>query len=65
MHIYFDLQLIEIAFLAAVVVCKASKKHRSVTESMTNDDVGLISRAQCISITIQMIRSKAMDKMRY
>ena len=50
MHTYFDLQCIEIALLAAVLVCKASNKPRFVTEAMTNDDVGLVSRALCIAI---------------
>ena len=54
MHTYFDLKCIEIALLAAVLVCKASNKHRSVTEGMTNDD-GLISRA--LYIAIQTIKN--------
>ena len=36
--------------LAAVLVCKASKKDRFVIEAMMNDDVGLVSRAQYIAI---------------
>ena len=46
MHIYFDLQSIEIALLAAVLVYKASMKHHSVTEAMMNDDISLVSHAQ-------------------
>ena len=55
MHTYFDLQCIEIALLAAVLVCKASNKHHSATEGMTNDDVGLVSRA--LYIAIQAIKN--------
>ena len=36
--------------LAAVLVCKASKKDRFVIEAMMSDDVGLVSRAQYIAI---------------
>ena len=40
------------ALLAAVLVCKASNKHCSVTEGMTNDDVGLVSRTLAINSNI-------------
>ena len=36
--------------LAAVLVYKASKKDRSVTEAMTNDDIDLVSHTQYIAI---------------
>ena len=52
MHTYFDLQWIEIVLLAAVLVRKVSKKDRSVTEVMTNDDVDLVSLAQYIAIQV-------------
>ena len=64
-YMYFDLQWIEIALLAAVLVCKAWNKHRSVTENMTKDDVGLVSRVLYIEIqTIKIARLKAMDELR-
>ena len=47
---YFDLQLIEIALLAAVLVSKVSKKDCSEIGDTTNDDIDLVSRAQCIAI---------------
>ncbi len=59
MHTYFDLKSIEIAILAAVLACKASKQDRSVTEAMTNDDVDLASRAQYT--IIQMIKNREIE----
>jgi hypothetical protein len=59
MHTYFDLLSIEIILLAAVLVCKASKKDRSVTEAMTDDDVDLVSRTQYKRSKI--VRLKATD----
>ena len=40
-------------------MCKASKKDRSVTEAMTNNDIGLVSRAQYIAI--QMIKNRKIE----
>ena len=42
-----------------MLVCKASKKDHSVTEAMTNDDVGLVSRAQYRAI--QAIRNREIE----
>ena len=39
-------------------MCKASKKDRSVTEAMTNNDVGQVSRAQYIAIQTIKNRKK-------
>ena len=52
MHTYFDQQQTEIVILAAVVAYKAQKKDRSVTEGMTQHDVGLTSRAPYIAMQI-------------
>ena len=38
------------SLLAVVLVCKASNKDLSVTEAMTNYDIGLVSCAQYIAI---------------
>ena len=50
------IELTTVALLVAVMVCKASNKHRSVTEGMTNNDVGLVSRA--LYIVIQTIKNR-------
>ena len=59
MHTYFDLLSIEMILLAAVLVCKAPKKDRSITEGMTTNDVDLASRAQYIAI--QTIKNREIE----
>ena len=59
MHTYFDLLSIEIILLAAVLVCKAPNKDRSITEGMTTDDVDLVSRAPYIAI--QTIKNREIE----
>ena len=49
MHAHLFLRIMN-HFLAVVLACKASNKDRSVTEAMTNYDLGLVSRAQYIAI---------------
>ena len=61
MHTYFDLQWI---LLAAVLVCKVSKKDRSVA-AVTNDDVDPVSRAQYIAVETIKIKGYGHDMLSF